>query len=141
MLESYPFVKQEDQKECGPVCLQMIIKYYKGYIDLEYLNYLCKTNKYGTNAYNLINGAKEIGFDSYAVKANIDELKGSVFPLIAHVVIKNKYNHYVVIYKINYNKKYLIVADPANKIKKVSFDEFNTIFSNNSLDYISDNDI
>ena len=35
MLESYPFVKQEDQKECGPVCLQMIIKYYKGYIDLE----------------------------------------------------------------------------------------------------------
>ena len=49
MLESYPFVKQEDQKECGPVCLQMIIKYYKGYIDLEYLNYLCKTNKYGTN--------------------------------------------------------------------------------------------
>lgn len=130
MLESYPFVKQEDQKECGPVCLQMIIKYYKGYIDLEYLNYLCKTNKYGTNAYNLINGAKEIGFDSYAVKANIDELKGSVFPLIAHVVIKNKYNHYVVIYKINYNKKYLIVADPANKIKKVSFDEFNTIFSN-----------
>ena len=63
MLESYPFVKQEDQKECGPVCLQMIIKYYKGYIDLEYLNYLCKTNKYGTNAYNLINGAKEIGFD------------------------------------------------------------------------------
>ena len=74
MLKNYPFVKQKDLKECGPVCLQMIIMYYKGYINIEELNEICKTNKFGTSAYNLIEGAKEIGFEAYGIKINLEEM-------------------------------------------------------------------
>ena len=38
MIKNYPFVKQKDLKECGPICLQMIIMYYKGYINIEEIN-------------------------------------------------------------------------------------------------------
>ena len=132
MLKNYPFVKQKDLKECGPVCLQMIIMYYKGYINIEELNEICKTNKFGTSAYNLIEGAKEIGFEAYGIKINLEEMNKNniILPCICHVVLKNKYSHYIVIYEINFKRKILIIADPMDKIKKITFKEFNEIFNN-----------
>jgi len=132
MMKNYPFVKQKDLKECGPICLQMIIMYYKGYINIEELNELCKTNKFGTNAYNLICGAKEIGFTSYGIKTSLDDLNKDniILPCIAHVILKNKYNHYIVIYEINFKRKTLVIADPMEKIKTISFNEFSKIFNN-----------
>ena len=32
MTHKYPFTKQEGLKDCGPASLQMIIKYYGGYV-------------------------------------------------------------------------------------------------------------
>ena len=65
------FVNQEGFKDCGPACLLMIIKHYKGYIELDELKEMCKTNKLGTSAYDLIETAKEIGFEAYGVKCKL----------------------------------------------------------------------
>ena len=46
-------VKQDGFKDCGPCCLLMIIKHYKGYYDIEELKNMCKTDKSGTTAYQL----------------------------------------------------------------------------------------
>lgn len=128
-MSKYPFIKQEGIKDCGVTCLAMIIKYYDGFISLEKLRVLTKTSKFGVNAYNLCEGAKEIGFESYGIHTTLKDfdLGKIVLPCIAHIKINN-YQHYVVIYKINHKKKFLIIADPASKVKKVTFDEFNSIW-------------
>lgn len=128
-MSKYPFIKQDGIKDCGVTCLAMIIKYYDGYISLEKLRLLTKTSRDGVNAYNLCEGAKEIGFEAYGVHATLENLNPDeiVFPCIAHVIINN-YQHYIVIYKINYKKKIMIIADPASKLKKISLEEFQNIW-------------
>ena len=129
-MTKYPFVKQVDLKDCASCCLLMIIKYYNGFIPLEKLRDITKTTKLGVNAYNLCEGAKEVGFEAECLKVSIENLdKKEIFlPIIAHVKVNN-YGHYVVIYKVNKKKKYLIIGDPASKLKKVSFEEFLKIWN------------
>ena len=125
----YPFVKQKTSKDCAVASLSMIIRYYKGYIDNSYLTELTKTNKNGTTAFHLIEAAKQIGFESRGIKTKLEDLNKVVLPCIAHVTINKSYNHYIVIYEIDFKRKYLIVADPANKLKKISFKEFGEIWN------------
>lgn len=129
-MTKYPFVKQVDLKDCASCCLLMIIKYYNGFVSLEKLRDITKTTKLGVNAYNLCEGAKEVGFEAECLKVSIENLdKKEIFlPIIAHVKINN-YGHYVVIYKVNKKKKYLIIGDPASKVKKVTFEEFFKIWN------------
>ena len=109
-------VIQEDYKDCGPACLAMIIKHYKGNVNIFKLKELCKTNKNGTNAYNLIEASKKCGFEAYGIRCNVNEFnKNMILPCIAHVVIDNSYTHYVVIYKVD-NKVH--VKDPIGKIRE-----------------------
>ena len=126
-----PIVKQEGIKDCGAACLSMIIQYYKGYASLEYLRELTKTTKNGTTAYHLIGAANEIGFESKGFKASLDDMKKDcIFPCIAHITLNNTYNHFVVIYEINYKKKILKIGDPAKGLKIINFNDFNKIFNN-----------
>lgn len=120
------FVEQDGYKNCGPVCLLMIIQHYKGNISIDSLKEMCKTGKNGTSAYHLIEAAKKCGMEAYGIKETIKE--DLILPCIAHVVINNSYNHYVVIYKVDFKKRRVLVADPADKIKYFSLDEFNKIF-------------
>ena len=132
MLKKYPFVKQSGIKDCAAASLLMIIKYYKGYINIESLRDMLETNRNGTTAYNIIKTANEIGFIAKGVKTNLNELNNSniILPTIAHVIIDNKYKHYIVIYEINFKNKTLIIGDPQDKIKKISFEEFEKIWTN-----------
>ena len=120
-IKKYPFVKQLSSKTCAVASLQMIIKYYGGYASSNYLEEITKTTKNGTIAFNLIEAAKQIGFNSKGLKLEIDDLKNISLPCIAHVTLNNSFNHYIVIYEINYQKKYLVIADPSNNISKWSF--------------------
>ena len=61
---------------------------------------LTNTGKYGTNAYHLIEAAKYIGFDTRALSGDIMDLEKKNLPCIAHVIIDNKYKHFVVVHKI-----------------------------------------
>ena len=88
---------QEDKYDCAAASLLSIIKYYGGYLSLETIRNLIGTTKGGTNAYDLINGSKEIGFDSFGKKVNFADIekKQNFFPVIAHVKKNNMY-HFVV---------------------------------------------
>ncbi len=124
-------VKQDGFKDCGPTCLAMIIKHYKGYVDINELKEMCQTDKSGTTAYHLIEAAKKCGFESYGCKVSLEELnKDVILPCIAHVIIDNSYKHYVVIKKIDFKRKKLIVYDPIGFIKTYTYDEFNLLFDN-----------
>ncbi len=108
----------------------MIIKYYGGYVDIETLRDMTNTDKTGVSAYNLIEASKKLNFEAYGIKCSLDKIKDFkiILPCIAHVVIDNTYQHYVVIYNINYKKKNLVIGDPNGWIKKISFEEFERIW-------------
>ena len=125
-------IRQDGFKDCGPTCLSMIIKHYKGYIDINELKEMCKTDKNGTTAYHLIETDKKCGFESYGVKCNLEDINKNniILPCIAHVILNNSYKHYVVIKKIDYKKKKITVYDPIGTIKTYTYENFQKIFSN-----------
>ena len=126
-------VMQDDMKDCGVSCLLSIIKYYGGYVSKEYLRELTKTNKNGVTALNLIRASKSLGFDAYGIKEKLKNIKSSDLPIIAHVIIDKKFNHFVVIYKIDYKKMQLLIMDPSKGFVKMSFSDFMNISSSNYL--------
>ncbi|MCM1371205.1 MAG: peptidase domain-containing ABC transporter [Clostridium sp.] len=129
-MKKYPFVKQESIKDCGACCLSMLIKYYKGNLPLTNLREFTKTNKNGTTAFHIIEAAKQIGFNATGVKTTIDKITKDnlILPSIAHIVIDNRYKHFVVIYDINFSKRNLLIADPSTGLKKISFEDFEKIW-------------
>lgn len=128
ILKKYPYIHQKESKDCGVSCLLMIIKYYNGCISEDTLYDMTKTTKNGTSAYNLIEAAKALGFKAGGAKCEIDKLNYS-HPFIAHVLVNEKYGHYIVVYKMNRKKKELYIADPATKKMKISFDKFKEVFT------------
>ena len=86
MKNKYPFTKQEGLKDCGAACLQMIIKYYNGYISINDLNEILETTKEGVSAYNIVEGAKLLGFNSEGIKCKIEELSN-----VSSFLIPNTY--------------------------------------------------
>ena len=131
-IKKYPFVRQDDLKDCGVSCLDMIIKYYKGFVKKSTLLEMTKTNKDGTTLFHLNETLTKLGFNSKGVKCNLEDItkENIILPCIANVIINNSYKHFIVIYEINFKKKYLIIADPGDKIKKITYKEFNKIFNN-----------
>lgn len=132
----YQFVKQEGIKDCGVSCLLMIIRTYKGGCSKEYLRNLTHTTKDGTTAYDLLMAGNHFNFTTFALKGNVDKLEEKYFPVIAHVIKEEVYQHFIVIYQMNLVKKELLIADPASGIKKMSFDEFQKITTNQFLIFL-----
>ena len=97
---------------------------------MERIRELTKTNKNGTTAYNIVEACKQIGFSSKGIKTKLSNItkENIVLPCIAHVIIDKKFKHFIVIYKIDFSKKQLLIADPVNNIKKLSFADFEKIF-------------
>ena len=129
-MKKYPFEKQIGLKDCGVASLKMIIKYYGGDYPIENLRILTNTSKSGTSAYDLIEGAKKIGLDSAGYEVKLEDIDPKILPVIAYTVIDKIYQHYVVIYEINYKKQELTIGDPATKLKKIKMEDFKKIYQN-----------
>ena len=120
-------VRQHDIKDCGVCCLASIIKYYNGEIPIETIRLDTKTTKDGTSAYNLIKAAEKYGFNAKGER--IKSLKENTpVPLIAHIVTKLGFNHFVVIYKIT--TKYIYLMDPGKGFRKEKLSEFKKQWTN-----------
>lgn len=130
-IRKYPFIKQDNIKDCGCACLGMIINFYGGNLPIDQIRDLTKTDKNGTTAFHIIEACKSIGFNAEGIKTALEQLnkENLILPCIAHVVIDGKYKHFVVIYKIDFKNKKIIIADPSCSIKKITFSEFQKMWS------------
>lgn len=126
-------VLQDGIKDCGICCLLSIIRFYGGEVSKEYLRELTNTTKDGVTFYNLLNAAKEIGFSAVGLSGKIEDINVNNLPCIAHINISKKFKHFIVIYKINKEKRSITIMDPAKGKKTISFSEFNMLSSNNYL--------
>lgn len=109
----------------------MIINFYGGNLPIDQIRDLTKTDKNGTTAFHIIEACKSIGFNAEGIKTALEQLnkENLILPCIAHVVIDGKYKHFVVIYKIDFKNKKIIIADPSCSIKKITFSEFQKMWS------------
>lgn len=128
-----PYIKQHDEADCGAACLSMVCMYYGLKLFIRDIRSLIKTDSFGTTLYGIVDGAQKLGFESNALKGNYSELMESIIkkeiklPFIAHVILNEQTEHYIVIYKITNN--YIIYADPANGIRKCSINDFCKIWT------------
>lgn len=120
------FVPQIDARDCGVAALASIAKWYGSDYSLAHLRELAKTTKEGTTALGIVKAAKEMGFETRPIQADMSlfDMKDVPYPFIVHVNKEGKLQHYYVVYKAK--KDYLIIGDPdpTVKVTKMSKERF-----------------
>ncbi|MCF6279093.1 MAG: peptidase domain-containing ABC transporter [Flavobacteriaceae bacterium] len=110
-------LKQHDITDCGATCLASISAHYKLELPIARIRQYAGTDKKGTNVLGLIEAAQKLGFEAKGVRGDLESLFKIPKPAIAHVIVKERLQHYVVIYKVD--KKYITIMDPGTgKIHK-----------------------
>lgn len=111
------FSLQKDQTDCGVGCLQSLVRYYDGDISLETLREKSGTAKTGTTLLGLYQCANEIGFVAEGCEADINALIEHGEPVILHIVLEEKYEHYVVCYSYSSANSEFLIGDPAKGLE------------------------
>ncbi len=116
-------IKQHDITDCGAACLASISTYYKLEIPIARIRQYANTDKKGTNVLGMIEAAQKLGFDAKGVRGDMGSLFKIPKPAIAHIIVKEQLQHYVVIYKVD--EKYITIMDPGTgKFYKKTREEF-----------------
>jgi len=116
-------IKQHDITDCGAACLASISAHYNLELPIARIRQYAGTDKKGTNVLGLIEAAEKLGFEAKGVRGDFESLSKIPKPAIAHVIVKKKLQHYVVIYEVT--KSYIKVMDPGTgKLEKKTHAEF-----------------
>ncbi|MBO0413603.1 peptide cleavage/export ABC transporter [Enterococcus hulanensis] len=124
-MKKLKLIKQHDEKDCGVICLAMILKTYDTTLPISKLRIMSGTNIQGTSAYGLVMALESLGFKNevFQTDGSIWNEKTLPFPFIAHVILDESFMHYVVVYGRKRGK--LLIADPARGKLKKTPEEFN----------------
>ncbi len=104
--------------DCGATCLRMVFKYYGQSVSIHKIRKLCQTTKYGVNMFGISEAAEKLGFRTYGVQLNLEQLGEVELPCILHW----NQNHFVVLYKIRKGRYY--ISDPATGLVSYGEKEF-----------------
>jgi ABC-type bacteriocin transporter len=122
-------IRQRDISDCGAACLASIAAYYQLQLPVARIRQLAATDNKGTNVLGIIEAANKLGFEAKGVKGPWEALFNIPKPAIAHVVIKERLHHFVVIYKVT--KTHVVVMDPADGLfHKLTHEAFKAIWTN-----------
>ena len=124
-------IRQRDQSDCGVACLATLFKYYEGEASLEKLRELSGTSKQGTTLMGLFQAANQLGINAEGFEADIDHLKKLNDPVILHVIIDNKLQHYIIVY--GYENEQFIINDPAKGVSILHEKELASIWQSKAL--------
>ncbi len=121
-------VRQHDATDCGPACIASIAAWHNSCIPLARIRQAAGTDKQGTSAFGLIKAFESIGMSAKGIKCNGDHLNNIPLPAIAHLILKNKLQHYVVIYGVS--NRIIRIMDPATgRIESMSREAFKLLWS------------
>ncbi len=118
-------IKQRDVSDCGAACLASIFRHYSLDIPIAKIRQKAGTDKKGTNVLGMIEAARSFGFEAKGVKGPFESLASIPLPAIAHMIVKERLHHYVVI--LGLYKKHIGLMDPADgQVHKRSHEAFKT---------------
>lgn len=107
-MQSFPFFRQLDAKDCGPACLRMISKSFGKNFSIQTLRERSHISRQGVSLVGISEAAESIGFRSIGVRLSwLQLLETASLPCIAHW----EQRHFIVVYKVTSRK--VFVADPA----------------------------
>lgn len=116
-------IKQHDITDCGAACLASIAAHYNLQIPIARIRQYAGTDKKGTNVLGIIEAAEKLDFDAKGVRGDFESLFKIPKPAIAHIIVKERLHHYVVIYEVT--KTDIVVMDPGDgKLHKKTHAEF-----------------
>ena len=116
-------VKQHDVADCGAACLSSVAAHYGLKMPIARIRQYAFTDKQGTNVLGMTEAAQKLGFAARGVKGKYESLKEVPKPAIAHVIIREQLQHFIVIYKVT--DKAIVVMDPSDgKLHKKTHEEF-----------------
>ncbi|WP_257667785.1 peptidase domain-containing ABC transporter [Parapedobacter tibetensis] len=116
-------IKQHDITDCAAACLASVLAWYKRDVPIARIRQHASTDQKGTTAFGIIHAANKLNLSAKGVRGDIDALPEIPYPAIAHVIIREQLQHYVVIYGVS--KTRVEVMDPATgTITKLPLDKF-----------------
>ncbi|MCP4460640.1 MAG: peptidase domain-containing ABC transporter [Cytophagales bacterium] len=125
-------VKQRDITDCGAACLSSICAHYGLFTSVTKIRQHASTDKKGTNLLGMVEGAQKLGFEAKGVKGKMDSLPKIPLPAVAHIIVKEALQHYVVIYEVT--DKQVNYMDPGDgQMHKVTLADFEKIWTTNLL--------
>ena len=120
---------QQDLMDCGVACMKMILNYYGSDLPLHQLRTMTGTDRSGVSAFGIKKAFEGLAFKCTGVQTDLEQLELAevTYPIIAHVVMEERYQHYVVVDKIDDDK--VLIFDPAKDKYELSFKEFEQIWT------------
>lgn len=119
-------VLQHDSSDCGVACLGSVIRYFGGDFTSEGLRNLSGTGRYGTSMLGLYQAAGKSGLEATGYEASLSDIKDHPNPLILHVLIEEKLEHYIICF--GYEKGRFIIWDPAKGRMMMNDEELEKIW-------------
>lgn len=121
-------VKQRDVTDCGAACLVSIAGSYGYQFSVSKIRQIAGTDKRGTSMLGMVEAAQRMGFQAKAVRASTEVIRQIPLPSIAHVLLENGLQHFVVLYQIN--ERQLVYMDPGTgSLVKMKLDTFTKIWT------------
>ena len=112
-----PVILQSEAAECGLACMAMITQYYGDKRDLNALRHTMSVSLRGSTLKDVMRVASDLGFQSRAIKIEMEHLAQLACPAILHWNM----NHFVVLTKVKGDV--ITIHDPALGERKLAFDE------------------
>ncbi|MBM3117050.1 peptidase domain-containing ABC transporter [Jeongeupia naejangsanensis] len=123
-----PVIYQSEASECSLACLAMMARYYRYDIDLYHIRKKINVTLNGLTLAGVNSVAMDLGFNSRAIRLDIDEFAEVKLPIILHW----DFNHYVVLKSIQGDK--FTIHDPADGLIELSKAEFSKKFTGVALE-------
>lgn len=121
-------IKQHDITDCGAACLASVCAYYGLQFPVSRIRQYAYTDQKGTNILGLVEAANKLRLTAKGVRAQFEALKIVPKPIIAHVEVREHFQHFVVIYK--YSKKHITYMDPEDgRMHKKTHEEFKNMWT------------
>lgn len=118
-----PVVLQNESAECALACLTMICKFHQKDVSLAGLRRLLGSSVRGARLSNLVQMAGQLGFESRALRAELDYLRHAQTPCVLHWDL----NHFVVLKRVR--KDSVEIHDPAIGLRRLRLDEISRHFT------------
>ncbi len=117
-------IKQHDISDCGAACLASVSAYYGLNMPVSRIRQFAGTDKHGSNITGMLDASEKLGFLSKGVRLKKEYLNTVPLPAIAHLVLKDSWHHFVVIYRCGKNSVHIM--DPASGcLEKWNLEKFN----------------
>lgn len=116
-------IKQHDITDCGAACLASVCAYYGLRFPVSRIRQYAFTDQKGTNILGLVEAANKLGLSAKGVRAQFEAFNIVPKPVIAHIIINEQLQHFVVVYKVT--KTHITYMDPGDgRMHKKTNEEF-----------------